>query len=468
MDNSKLVNLLRTFDKSELRAFQDFMTSPFFNKKEINISLYRILRKAAKDDFPQHKIKREVIYKQLFGNAPYEERQLNHVISEVFRLAEQFISLNAFYASSALPEIFTAQSHLARKQMKAYHHQARKAEEALAKSQYRDNTYYHQKFLLAELAEQHYSGIGLHESNQSLQAASDYFDHYYLSQKLQHVCVMLDRQNFLPTKYHIPHLLQLEEMLERLDIKGHSAIEVYQALLRVLKKESSQQDFEGFKTLLNEVQGILPEQQILRLYLLVINFCVNKIRVGQSSYAQELMQLYMEGIDKGILIEEGKLSPWIYKNIVKLGLGLKRLEWVEKFVKEYSQYLSESLREDAFHFSLADLFFHKKEYDKALVELNKVEFSDIYYNLDAKATLLKIYYEQDETEALLSLLSAFKLFLKRQNAISAPVKESYLNFVYFLGKIHKSGKKQAQPLEAEIKSTKVLNARTWLLQQLLI
>lgn len=466
MDNSKLVSLLQTFDKSEFRAFQDFISSPFFNKKEINVKLYRILRKAAKDGFPKHKIRREAVHKLLFDNAPYDERQLNHVISEVFRLAEQFISINAFYASSALPQIFTAQSHLARKQIKAYHHQARKAEEALAKSQYRDNTYYHQKFLLAELAEQHYSNVGLHENDQSLQEASDYFDHYYLSQKLQHVCVMLDRQNFLPIKYHIPHLPQLEQILERLDIEGHAAIEVYQALLKVLKKESNSQDFGGFKKLLSEVQEILPPQQVLRLYLLAINFCVNKIRVGQSSYAQELMQLYMEGIDKGILIEEGKLSPWIYKNIVKLGLGLKRLEWVEKFVKEYSQYLSESLREDAFHFSLADLFFHKKDYDSALVELNKVEFSDIYYNLDAKASLLKIYYEQEETEALLSLLTAFRLFLKRQKAISTTVKESYLNFVYFLGKIHKSGHKNAQSLEAEIKNTKALNARSWLLQQL--
>jgi hypothetical protein len=466
MDNSKLVSLLQTFDKSEFRAFQDFISSPFFNKKDINIRLYGLLRKQAKAGFPEHKIKREVIYKQLFGNSPYDERQLNHVISEVFRLAEQFISIQAFYASSALPEIFTAQSHLARKQIKAYHHQARKAAEVLAKSQYQDNTYYHQKFLLAELAERHYSAVGLHENDQSLQEATDYFDHYYLSQKLQHVCVMLDRQNFLPTQYHIPHLPQLEAILEQLDIKGHTSIEVYQALLKVLNTESSQEDFNAFRQILSRIQEVLPPQQVLRLYLLAINFCVNKIRVGQSGYAQELMHLYMEGIDQGILIEEGKLSPWIYKNIVKLGLGLKRLEWVEKFVKEYSQYLSESLRDDAYHFSLADLFFHKKDYSRALTELNKVEFSDIYYNLDAKATLLKIYYEQDETEALLSLLTAFRLFLKRQKNISAPVKASYLNFVYLLGKIHKSGHKQVQALEDEIKNTKALNARNWLLQQL--
>ena len=69
------------------------------------------------------------------------------------------------------------------------------------------------------------------------------------------------------------------------------------------------------------------------------------------------MDLYIEGIKNNILLENGQISPWTYKNVVKLGLGLKRFEWVESFVREYSQYLSAREREDAYHFNLADLFF---------------------------------------------------------------------------------------------------------------
>ena len=466
MKQSKLISLLKSFSSSELRAFKDFLSSPYFNKKEINLELYKILKLLAKQDFPEEKIKREVLFCKLFPNEKYDERKLNHVISEVFRLAEQYLGIQEFEQDRALPYLYTARAHLKKQQEKAYLHQARKARKKLEEASYRDCQYFYQSTILEELEEQHFSSKKIHRTNTNLQLAANQFDRYYLAQKLQYSCIMLDRQKFLPIQYDIPFLPLIKKMLELQSFESEPSIIVYHYLMLALTQKSDKASFEQFRNYLSEHLSVFTETEARQLFLLAINFCVHKIRIGERDYAAELMHFYSEGIEKGLLLEKGKLSPWIYKNVVKLGLGLQRLEWVESFVKKYSHYLTEVLRKDAYHFSLADIHFHKKAYGNALSELNKVEFSDIHYNLDAKAMLLKIYFESGETEALLSLISSFKIFLKRQKSLTPHVRLSYLNFTTILYKIYKQGNLYEEEIKKEIKNTKALNGRNWLLDQI--
>ena len=465
MKQSKLISLLESFNSSELRAFKDFLSSPYFNKKEINLELYKILKPLAKNGFPEEKIKREVLFRKLFPNETYDERKLNHVISEVFRLAEQYLGIQEFEQDRALPYLYTARAHLKKQQEKAYLHQARKARKKLDETNYRDCQYFYQSTILEELEEQHFSSKKIHRTSTNLQLAANQFDRYYLAQKLQYSCIMLDRQKFLPIQYDIPFLPLVKQMLELQSFESEPSIIIYHYLMLALTQKSDKASFEQFRDYLSEHLSVFAETEARQLYLLAINFCVHKIRIGERNYAAELMHFYSEGIEKGLLLEKGKLSPWIYKNVVKLGLGLQRLEWVESFVKKYSNYLTEALRKDAYHFSLADIYFHKKAYGNALSELNKVEFSDIYYNLDAKATLLKIYYETEETEAFLSLISSFKIFLQRQKSLTKHVKASYLNFVNILYKISKMKSNAISQIREEIASTKALSDRSWLIQQ---
>lgn len=466
MKHSKLISLLESFNSSELRAFKDFLSSPYFNKKEINLELYKILKPLAKQGFPEEKVKREVIFHKLFPNEKYDERKLNHVISEVFRLTEQYLGIQEFEQDRALPYLYAARAHLKKQQEKAYLHQIRKARKKLEEKQYRDRQYYYQSTLLEELEEQHFLSKKVHRENFSLQNAANQLDRFYLTQKLQYICNMLDRQKFLPTRYEMSSLPALKQMLELNSFQSEPAIQVYHYLMLALNQKSNKSSFDQFRSYFNGYQNIFTDDEIRQLYLLAINFCVHKIRIGERAYATELLSLYTEGIDKRILLENEKLSPWIYKNVVKLGLGLQRLEWVEDFVKKYSQYLSKALRKDAYHFSLADIYFHKKAYSSALYELNQVEFSDIYYNLDAKTTLLKIYYETGETEAFISLISSFKIFLRRQKALTKHVKASYLNFANLLYKIFKMKTNEFEQIQTEISSVKALSGRTWLLNQI--
>lgn len=73
-----------------------------------------------------------------------------------------------------------------------------------------------------------------------------------------------------------------------------------------------------------------------------------------------------------------------------------------------------------------------------------MEFSDVHYSLGAKELLLRIYYTLGETEAFLSLVFSFRIYLKRNKLITTEVKSAYENFIRYIHLLHKSGDKKAK------------------------
>jgi len=72
MQNSKLIELLKTFSTKELRECGDFVQSPFFNYNEEVVLFYNHLRKLA-PNFSAKKTERETVYKSLFPKKRYDE-----------------------------------------------------------------------------------------------------------------------------------------------------------------------------------------------------------------------------------------------------------------------------------------------------------------------------------------------------------------------------------------------------------
>jgi hypothetical protein len=80
--------------------------------------------------------------------------------------------------------------------------------------------------------------------------------------------------------------------------------------------------------------------------------------------------------------------------------------------------------------------------------------------------LIKIYFELNEIDALLSLIASFKIFIKRNTSVSEANKEAYNNFINIIQQFIKyATQKSAPELLTSIKNTKPLADRNWLLEQ---
>ena len=85
MNKSKSVQLLSAFSKDELSRSDDFLKSPYFNKNNRVIRLYKEL---AKDhpEFNSRNIQKEKLYKELFPGKEYNDQIMKNLNSEFLRL----------------------------------------------------------------------------------------------------------------------------------------------------------------------------------------------------------------------------------------------------------------------------------------------------------------------------------------------------------------------------------------------
>jgi len=177
----------------------------------------------------------------------------------------------------------------------------------------------------------------------------------------------------------------------------------------------------------------------------------------------------VDALSNNILIEKGQLSPWNYKNIVTVGLRLNKFEWVQHFIDEYKSFINSDFRESAYKYNIARYHYYKKEYSEVLRLIQQIEFEDVFYNLDSRTMILKIYYEEDEIEALMSFLDSFRIFLLRNKQISSYHKKNYLNLVRFtkrLINIIPGDIVKIEKLRKELVGTSNITESAWLLQQI--
>lgn len=462
MHNSKLIELLSTFSSSELRAFKDFVGSPFFNKNEELVLFYNYLKKYA-PSFPIKKIRRTYVYAALFNGQKYDEKHLNYLMSFLLKLAEQFIGFSKYKEQGVLSEYHILSACLDRQLDKHYQNNFQKARKQLDRNPLRDTEYYYQNFLLSQVSDRYFGMQKVRRYDANIQEAADNLDLFYLSQKLKYACEMLDREKTLSVSYRQYMLEEIALYLERFDINSSPAIAIYYHIYLTLTEADGDHHFERLKSLLHQYTNMFPPFELKEMYLMALNFCIRKVREKDDRYVQEAFTLFKNGIANKSLYENNLLSPWTFKNIIKLGLRLKQFDWTEDFIKTYKDDLDEETRENALNYNLADLYYYKKDFAKAQNLLQQVEFSDVFYALSSKVMLLKIYFEKKEEEALFSLLTSFKVYLRRNKLISNNVKKTYMNFIALLSQIVKASEQQKDQIREKIINTELLTDRNWLL-----
>jgi hypothetical protein len=463
MIKSKLVEILRKSTKEQLLRIEDFVQSPYFNKDETVIQLFQLLKK----EYPAFKkanIDKRKIFTQLYPAAPYQDKRLRYLMSDLQRLLEQFFMIEAQSEDKLQQELKLLGTLSAKGLDKAYRQVQRRVERLMETTNQQSTDYFQAQFEWALIREEHFERQRLRQFDDSIQHAAHHLDRYYYLYRLKLTCAMLDRQAIFKGKYE---LLLSEDWLQHLQQQAffeEPIIRLYFTILQALQFQEEESYFERLKTFLKEEAEALPDEDLRSSYLFAINYCARKIRQGKTLYVPEALYLYKKGIETAILIEHNELSPWAFTNVVKLSLHLQRYEDVESFINTYAGMLPASFRENALHYNLAELYYSTQRFDDAQDHLNKVAYSDLNYYLGARVLLAKIFFETQEEEPLLSLLAAFTIFLKRNKKISTDLKRTYLNFCEILFQIIRARPQQMERLYQKIQYTALLTDRKWLLQ----
>lgn len=461
MESSKLIELLKTFTKTEIKQLAEFLNSPYFNKNKEVTALYEYLKRFA-PHFPLKRIERQTVYNAIYGKRKYNELHLNRVMSNLLKLAERFIGQQKYEATNGVSSYYVLSSFIDRNLNKHFEYNFKRAQKNLEATKERNVDFYYQKYLFAETLSQQFFQKKIRQYDQSLQDTSDYFDIYFLSKKLIYTCEMINRSKIISTAYKPQFLKEIQQLLSTYPLDTVPIIHIYYNILMMLIAEDGTAHFQTLITLLEKYDSnFLPDEK-RDMFVQALNYSIRRLNLGHQNFLKESFNLCRYGINKGFLNDNNYLSPWGYKNVIKLGLMLNEYDWVKEFIEEQTRDLAPNFQQNALHFNLADLYYSTKDFDQALHHLNQVEYSDIYVTIDSKKLLMKIYYESNEHDSLYSALAAFKQFISRNKILSDKLKLQFKNYIHALNLLMKLESKALDECKKFLDSEVPIAERNWL------
>lgn len=464
MKDTKLIHYLSSLSKVEFNAFGRFVSSPFLNANYQCIKLLDELS-VYYPEFDGDKVTKERIYGKLYPKEKFDMQKLRYLMTDLTRLFEDYIAYQEYNDSQSIKKRYLVDALNKRKLVKYAAQHQRQAFEQLESQPYRDTDFYSNLLLVQEGAYLLSAAQDDRSLDSDLQSISDNMDVAYLAKKLKYTCEIINRMNVLDAKYELSFLPYILDYLKTTPHTDTPAIAVYHKILMTLTENKEETHYHDLKELLKKWNDSFSVKELRDTWGFAQNYCIRKINTGNAGYFEELFANYKFLLEKEVIIEDGFLAQFDFKNIVTIGLRLKEFDWVEEFIEKYSHYLEPANRLNAVTYNQARLYYSHKKHKEALRQLLSVEFTDVYYHLDSKVLLLKIYYELNDFEPLLSLIDTFRVYLRRNKLISDYQKLIYTNFARFVKKLTRvklGSKKPVSEISTEIDIVKQVADIGWL------
>lgn len=484
MQTSKLVNFIGLLSKNEIKAAKKFLESPYFNTDPQVTQLFLYITKRF-PEFNHKSLDRQVAFKKIFLNEPFDYLKLRRLMSKLNKLLESFLAIETFQQDEReqnrqLIKAFT-------KRKNGYRHFKRTIENSLTKlyeqedpkdAQYYDDIrwlnhqyYFHPSF-------EKYSGTSSHYFKNLLYGAN----HYIAHQMLEYDFSAKTRKKNLNETYLFPFSQPIIELFKQKKLDP--------GFLTLLVHIRSIEDQEYTKDDLNKVNA---EYDILKnqlshtekntVLLLLINLAIQKFNNQTEEFGTTLINLYKRLIEDELILKDGVISEANYLNIALTGAKVSQFyDWAYHFVNDYQKYLKEEVRSIAYYFVLSNLHYNKaffsgekKYYVEALRLLPPETHSRLDYKLRVRSLESRIYYDYHvimEQNYLIAYnyLDAFREFLTRNKHLSIERKERHKTYIYFLKKLIDivsvgRRKQEIQDLQKRILERENVAGKEWLIKK---
>ncbi len=430
-----LIESLKALDSKHLKEFQDFVASPFFNKHKETIKLTNFLVKY----HPTFNLSKETIRKLFYKNTKISDQQLRDALSSVMKLLNAFFTQKGMEQSLGFDKLFNLQfCKNERIELNYKRNVVRFIKEWNSKNELGFNAQL-VDFLLSEQQDQFYAEVRSLSNKDFLKKTAKKFDHLFIAQKIRTACQLKNWQNVVEDEVEI-HLL--EAVLNYVETNQSTLREVpevwiYYTIYNTLHFPGNRMHFDELLQLLKIHSPQFQISEAQDLYRYAQNYCIKKINFGEAEFLNDLFLIYKDQLQLGLLLEKNKLSQWHYKNIVTVACRLKAHDWANEFIHQYQNKLPQEEQKAAYDFNLAALHYSMGAYEKVFEGIRSLQFKDVYYQLDARALLLKVYFETKEFEALYYLLNAFSVFLQRNKTLSGYQRVANKNLIRLAKKMSK-------------------------------
>jgi hypothetical protein len=428
---SQLVKILKKLSDKEQKKLLALAHSGWLHPKpEVHTLLAHICTSIQKQNALA--LQEELCWAAMFPKTPYSNKNLRYFVSYALDAVRQYLRMDALNQEAVQQSILLQKALKQRNLTDILEKESKAACQLHEVYSQHDAQWHLESYQLKQLA------LEQTTAHQDRQQASDLTDlelqlsAYFCAEYLRTATVSLSQGSILAEKTKpvlLDHTLRIA--IDAQLLHTSPAVTIYYYLVYMFIEPAQIQHFQAWKLALGEQSKHLSQTEQRGIYLTGINYCIKLMNSGQRNFIREAFALYQQALEADLLRENGWITAYTYKNIIRIGTALHENDWVATFFESQKQHLHPREREETYQYNKAFLLFQAKQYDQAMPLLQRTNITDVLNKLDARRMLMRTYFELEEWQALESLMVSFSNYLRRQKNLGYH-REMYLNFIFCL------------------------------------
>ena len=445
MQKSSLLEILRTFTKQEMIKFEDFVRSPYFNKKENVIKLFLAIKKYS-PEFSNDNLEKEKVWKNIFPGKEYNYGIMKNFIHDLTGLSEKFILLEQYSGETLRCELDLIEAAFSRNIQKFTFGKMDQLEKKIDKDIDPNKYSSINQFLF--IAGNYYDSKSSfvldydlkQDREDSLRLASEYSLYNFLvrSFKLIHNTTAYEMQEtgtvkktllekfFLKLKEHsILEELLLKEDKEQPQDKLSKIVICFYLMYNAVISKGDKAEYDKFKSYLHENIELFSGHELQNLNA-CRHTCTLNLKIPRAKESLDWYKFLME--KNAILLKNGLINNNLVTSVVNYSIALKETGFAEEFLNRYAGSLPADSRDNTYNYCMARIHFGRSEFGKSLECLAKISDEKLIRKYLLKKLYLMIYYELNDYESFIYAFDTYAHFKKRNKLISETRAEEFSNF----------------------------------------
>lgn len=469
MQKSKFIDRLALLSKTELREFEKFINTDYFNTNKKVVKLYRFAKKYH-PEFESSKLERNYVIKKLFpewGKDGY--KRLSYVMSDANKLLDDFFIQQQLKSDQIQQQQLLLQAYKNRGGNWFFLNLAEQLKKEILKSEQQHAAHYQTLFNINHEEYIHISTARTDTGIKSLEEAMKSLDYFYANTKFRYAAEVSFRKYLTNEEIEVVLLKEFQESLKTDYWDGHLVLRIFAGFVNLIQTLDAI-DYQDLKELIFNNFTSFDRANKLDILTFLLNFCIVQSNNGKIIYRREMFDIYVIGLENKVWLNQNVIAHQQFDNIVTIGCLLKEFDWTEQFILEYAPYLDEQLRENVKQLALAGLAFSKGNFEQTLSLINQIEFIDVNQNWRAKSLQIRCYYELEDYSLMLhDFCLSFAQYCRRNKSMGTQIKEMNLNLIHFINRLQKfkfEGKTSKEELKQDLLQIDKVQCRTWVLEKI--
>ena len=463
MPVSKLEYLWEHMSDPEREAFRFSLSNSRRKRDEVLLQLWDLLSEETPDN--------AVLYAAIYPDKPYSDKQIRNLRSELFRRLTDFLA-HRLFASSPEMSLFLAR---ALNEKHATRHFPALLDKYLPQDAqaFKGITYadFHNRLYIENFQ---YRNNTEGRKGMDIEKVMGKSEEVYVAQMLYQGLAYHSASKMYPEMPERPPILMWDAILEKLEQgewEDSELVQLYYSIYRMVLHPEKMDLFLRVKTALSQSTQHMVISEARQLYSLALNHCVRQLNTGQQEYEREAFHLFREMEERNIFDFLDTNGPWHFKTAVTLAIRMEKYEWARNFMAQHSDSLLSKDRDGLIYYLQGRLTFAEGNFERAESYMHRAlsNIADPFMGFDARTYLLRAYYETGNVTGMESLMTSFRLYLRRHKGLRPERLKNYAEFIRFFRRLVTLPPDKPQrilKLCREIEASPYQAGRDWLLAKL--